>query len=95
MKNLKLVFLILFFTGFTFSQSKKEIIVILNNRIDSLKRILDDEKQLFVIYEIKNQDLTIKIESLELFKKSSLNLLETEKKRLDDELNSKNNKSNH
>jgi uncharacterized protein (TIGR02145 family) len=57
-----------------------------------LKRILDDEKQIFVINEIKNQDLIIKIESLELFKKSSLNLLQTEKKRFVDELNLKNNK---
>ena len=92
MKFLKVSFICFLISGIGFSQSKKETIVILNTRIDSLKRNITSERNSYLKNQFNQVELNKKIENLKSFKNISLNLLETEKQRFLKELNLKKDK---
>ena len=76
MKNLILVCLFLFVSGITLAQSKKEMIAILNNRVDSLNQIVSSERS-------DKQKLNIEISKL----KSQIKELENTKDKLTNQNN--------
>jgi hypothetical protein len=76
MKNLILVCLFFFISGITLAQSKKEMIVILNNRVDSLNQIVATER-------LDKQNLNIEISKL----KSQIKELENTKDKLTNQKN--------
>ena len=76
MKNLILVCLFFFVSGITLAQSKKEMIVILNNRVDSLNQIVSSERS-------DKQNLNIEISKL----KSQIKELENTKEKITNQNN--------
>ena len=76
MKNLILVCLFFFVSGITLAQSKKEMIAILNNRLDSLNQIVASERS-------DKQNLNIEISKL----KSQIKELENTKDKLTNQNN--------
>jgi hypothetical protein len=76
MKNLILVCLFLFVSGITLAQSKKEMIAILNNRVDSLNQIVSSERS-------DKQNLNIEISKI----KSQIKELENTKDKLTNQKN--------
>jgi hypothetical protein len=60
--NFIIILLLLFLSNYTFSQNKKEQIKILENRIDSISKILDNER---IIYSTKEENYNSKISTYE------------------------------
>lgn len=83
MKNLILLYIFFFVSGITLAQSKKEMIVILNNRVDSLTQIVASER-------LDKQNLNIEISNL----KSQIKELERNNENLSNDKNALENKNN-
>ena len=89
MKNLRLVCIFFFVSGITLAQSKKEMIVILNNRVDSLNQIVATERSDKLKLNTEISNLKSQIKELENTKENlsnDKNALETKNNALNKQL---------
>lgn len=89
MKNLRLVCIFFFVSGITLAQSKKEMIVILTNRVDSLNQIVASERSDKLKLNTEISNLKSQIKELERNNENlsnDKNALETKNNALNQEL---------
>ena len=93
MKNLSVYFIFFFISGISLAQSKKEMITILSNRVDSLNQIVANERSNLISERADKQKLNAEITNL----KSKIKELERNKENLSNDksaLETKNNTLN-